>query len=86
MATLARSEKPGVISEGAPKGVFYRRGARVVRGAATEPPGPFTRGGLTEKQLRKVSGTPVASSYSAAFVLKPGAGAVYTPHPGPYTP
>ena len=50
MAALAWSEKSGVISEGAPKGVFYRRGARVAREAAIEPPGPFTGGGLTEKQ------------------------------------
>ncbi len=58
MATLARSEKPGVISVGARvSGVFYRRGARVARGVATEPPGPFTGCELTEKQKRKVNGT-----------------------------
>ncbi len=30
-----------------------------------------------------MNGTPAASSYSATFILKPGAGAACHPHPGP---
>ena len=58
-ATLARSEKPVVISVGnRASGVFYRRGARVARGVAIEPPWPVhRRQNRHKKNYLKVNGT-----------------------------